>query len=59
MVAKAGLIFIGPSSDAIRDMGSKSASKQIMEAAGVSCVPGYHGEDQSEDRLLKEAKSIG
>lgn len=58
-VSDAGLIFIGPPSSAIKSMGSKSASKIIMEAAGVPCVPGYHGEDQSDNRLLGEAKSIG
>ncbi|XP_008833619.1 methylcrotonoyl-CoA carboxylase subunit alpha, mitochondrial isoform X1 [Nannospalax galili] len=48
-----GIIFIGPPSSAIRDMGIKSTSKSIMAAAGVPVVEGYHGEDQS-DRCLKE-----
>uniref|UniRef100_F7DYE1 Methylcrotonyl-CoA carboxylase subunit 1 n=1 Tax=Ornithorhynchus anatinus TaxID=9258 RepID=F7DYE1_ORNAN len=48
-----GIIFIGPPSSAIRDMGIKSTSKAIMSAAGVPIVEGYHGEDQS-DRCLKE-----
>ncbi|MES1913026.1 MAG: hypothetical protein MHM6MM_005259, partial [Cercozoa sp. M6MM] len=55
----AGVKFIGPPTQAIVDMGSKSASKRIMEAAGVACVPGYHGDDQSLERLRLEADRIG
>mmetsp|Transcript_7351 Transcript_7351/g.17927 ORF Transcript_7351/g.17927 Transcript_7351/m.17927 type:complete len:734 (-) Transcript_7351:104-2305(-) len=54
-----GVKFIGPPSSAIRDMGSKSASKIIMTNANVPVVPGYHGEDQSEAKLVEEAKKIG
>lgn len=58
-VSNAGLTFIGPPVQAIIDMGSKSASKIIMENAKVPCVPGYHGEDQSIEKLKSEAKRIG
>ncbi|UZJ57417.1 hypothetical protein CBS101457_006737 [Exobasidium rhododendri] len=58
-LASAGLIFIGPPTSAIIVMGSKSASKDIMTRAGVPCVPGYHGPDQSEERLYKEAEKVG
>ena len=44
---EAGLVFIGPSPDAIKAMGNKAGAKQIMLAAGVPCVPGYQGADQS------------
>uniref|UniRef100_A0A7N8Y3D4 Methylcrotonoyl-CoA carboxylase subunit alpha, mitochondrial n=1 Tax=Mastacembelus armatus TaxID=205130 RepID=A0A7N8Y3D4_9TELE len=54
-----GIIFIGPPSSAIRDMGIKSTSKHIMSAAGVPIIGGYHGEDQSNDRLQTEAARIG
>ncbi len=57
--AAAGVTFIGPPPAAIRAMGSKSAAKRIMAEAGVPLVPGYHGEDQSPDRLLGEAERIG
>lgn len=57
--AAAGIVFIGPSAAAIRAMGSKAESKALMVAAGVPVVPGYHGEDQSEDRLAAEAGRIG
>ena len=58
-VEAAGLTFIGPSSDAIRAMGLKDAAKTLMEKAGVPVVPGYHGADQSDDLLAREAAGIG
>lgn len=57
--AKHGIVFIGPPASAILSMGSKSASKKIMIAAGVPVVPGYHGEDQSVERLREEADKCG
>ncbi|XP_007425319.1 methylcrotonoyl-CoA carboxylase subunit alpha, mitochondrial [Python bivittatus] len=54
-----GIIFIGPPSSAIRDMGIKSTSKAIMSAAGVPVVEGYHGEDQSDGCLEEQARRIG
>ena len=57
--AKAGIVFIGPPCEAIRAMGSKSAAKQIMEAACVPLVPGYHGQNQDPAFLRGEADRIG
>ncbi|XP_006869876.1 PREDICTED: methylcrotonoyl-CoA carboxylase subunit alpha, mitochondrial [Chrysochloris asiatica] len=54
-----GIIFIGPPSSAIRDMGIKSTSKSIMAAAGVPVIEGYHGEDQSDQCLKEHAGRIG
>ncbi|XP_039492488.1 methylcrotonoyl-CoA carboxylase subunit alpha, mitochondrial [Drosophila santomea] len=54
-----GIIFMGPPSSAIRDMGIKSTSKAIMAAAGVPIINGYHGEDQSDECLQREADIIG
>ncbi|KAG8136210.1 hypothetical protein E2320_009174, partial [Naja naja] len=54
-----GIIFIGPPSSAIRDMGIKSTSKAIMSAAGVPVVEGYHGEEQSDRFLEEQARRIG
>jgi geranyl-CoA carboxylase alpha subunit len=57
--AAAGLVFIGPSPEAIRAMGHKAGAKAIMRDAGVPCVPGYQGEDQGEAVMLAEARRIG
>ena len=57
--AEAGIVFIGPPCGAIRAMGSKSAAKEIMGAAGVPLVPGYHGNEQGADFLQLEADRIG
>lgn len=51
--------FIGPSPQAITDMGSKSRAKAIMSSAGVPIIPGYHGQNQSEEHLIVEAAKIG
>ena len=56
---KAGVVFIGPSAQAIRMMGSKSHAKALMQKAGVSLTPGYHGADQSVTLLAAEAQKIG
>ncbi|MES1146778.1 MAG: biotin carboxylase N-terminal domain-containing protein, partial [Solimonas sp.] len=58
-VQEAGLIFIGPDPFSIEAMGNKSASKIRMIKAGVPCVPGYQGDDQSDEMLVAEAKKIG
>ncbi|MGY3449576.1 acetyl/propionyl/methylcrotonyl-CoA carboxylase subunit alpha [Bradyrhizobium sp. USDA 4353] len=55
----AGLVFIGPSPEAIQAMGNKAGAKAIMQCAGVPCVPGYQGEDESEEAMLREARRIG
>jgi 3-methylcrotonyl-CoA carboxylase alpha subunit len=56
---EAGLIFVGPTADMIRAMGSKSGSKMLMDKAGVPLVPGYHGEAQDDATLTKAADQIG
>ncbi len=56
-VDAAGLVFIGPSADAIRAMGLKDAAKALMAEAGVPVVPGYHGAQQND--LAQEAAQIG
>ena len=55
----AGLAFIGPPAEAIRLMGSKRLSKLRMQEAGVPCVPGYDGEDQSDAALIAAAQEVG
>jgi geranyl-CoA carboxylase alpha subunit len=58
-VIDAGLVWIGPSPDAIRAMGDKGNAKDIARKANVPVIPGYEGDDQSSTRLLAEAKKIG
>ncbi|MGW8390615.1 ATP-binding protein [Pseudoduganella sp. HUAS MS19] len=57
--AEAGLVFIGPPPAAIAAMGNKAGAKRLMLEAGVPCVPGYQGDDQSDERLAAEARGIG
>ena len=40
-------------------MGNKAGAKDIMREAGVPCVPGYQGADQSDAVMLAEARKIG
>jgi 3-methylcrotonyl-CoA carboxylase alpha subunit len=55
----AGIVFIGPSPEAIAAMGDKAAAKGLMEKSGVPLVPGYHGEAQDLKTLEKAAEGIG
>ena len=57
--ATASLVFVGPPASAIRTMGSKIASKQLMQEAGVPVLPGYHGDNQDADFLSEEAARVG
>jgi geranyl-CoA carboxylase alpha subunit len=57
-VEDAGLVFIGPSAEAIEVMGNKAESKRRMIAADVPCVPGYEGHDQGDKTLLAEGAKI-
>ena len=57
--AARGAVFVGPPAPAIRAMGSKREAKRLMAGAGVPLVPGYHGADQSAERLRREAEAIG
>jgi len=59
LCAENNLVFIGPPVAAIEAMGSKSAAKDIMSNAAVPLVPGYLGEDQSQQNLLNAARVIG
>ena len=55
----AGIVFIGPTVEAIEKMGSKSAAKALMQTAKVPVVPGYHGDNQDATFLAKQAEIIG
>ena len=57
--ADAGLVFIGPPAAAIAAMGDKAGAKRRMLAAGVPCVPGHLGGDQSDAVLEQQATTLG
>ena len=58
-VGQAGLVFIGPTPEAIAAMGNKAGAKRLMAGAGVPCLPGYEGADQSDTALIAAAGQIG
>lgn len=55
----AGVTFIGPPVKAIDMMGNKRQAKLAMLDAGVPCIPGYSGSDQSDETMVREANEIG
>lgn len=57
--ATEGIIFIGPTAASMDAMALKGAAKKIMTDAGVPVVPGYHGDEQSDEFLAAEAEKIG
>jgi 3-methylcrotonyl-CoA carboxylase alpha subunit len=57
--ADSGLIFIGPKPETIRQLGDKISAKRLIEEAKVPTVPGYMGDDQRTETLIKEAERIG
>jgi geranyl-CoA carboxylase alpha subunit len=56
---EAGIVFVGPSASAIAAMGDKAKAKQLMRAAGVPCIEGYDGHEQSAEALTPVAELIG
>ncbi|MCC6138599.1 MAG: ATP-grasp domain-containing protein, partial [Bdellovibrionaceae bacterium] len=53
------ILFIGPSPKTISDMGDKITAKKLVEEEGVPTVPGYNGQDQAVETLVKECERIG
>ncbi len=58
-VSDAGLVFIGPTPKNIRLFGDKISAKAHVEKIGGPIIPGYQGEDQNLQRMLKECDRIG
>lgn len=56
---KAGLIFIGPSSESIRMLGDKVSFKNLAQHAGLPLIPGYQGDNQDINFLISEVERIG
>ena len=58
-VKAAGLVWIGPTAQAIETMGSKIEAKKCVSAAGVPIVPGYNGASQETEVLVAKAHEVG
>jgi 3-methylcrotonyl-CoA carboxylase alpha subunit len=58
-VESAGAVWIGPPPEAMEAVGFKVRAKELARRAGVPTIPGYDGEDESEERLAEEAHRIG
>ena len=56
---EASIVFIGPGQRALSTMGSKAAAKTLLQQSQIPLIPGYHGEEQSVQRLMEEAEQIG
>ena len=57
--ADAGLVFVGPSPEAIAAMGDKRAARVLAAQLGLPVIPGYDGPDQSDAIFAREAERIG
>ena len=58
-VVAAGLLWVGPSGEAMHALGDKTAGRRLARSAGVPVLPGYDGADGSDERLAAEADRIG
>ncbi len=56
---EAGIVFVGPTPEAIDALGNKAAAKQLAQRIGVPCLPGYSGAVQDIETLLAEARRVG
>src|SRR5690606_26345067 len=55
----AGVVFVGPPPAAIGLMGAQRRAEKRTRDAGVPCVPGYEGDDTSDEALLRAAEGVG
>lgn len=56
---RAKIIFVGPSPESIRLFGDKISAKELVRRAGGPTIPGYQGDDQSEETLIQKISEIG
>src|SRR5947199_1060913 len=56
---QAGIVFIGPPAASMRLMGSKIAAKELAVSVHAPIIPGYNGESQEDEVLMREAERIG
>jgi 3-methylcrotonyl-CoA carboxylase alpha subunit len=58
-VEAAGLVFIGPSAEAMEALGSKHAARAAAQAAGVPVIPGYDRDDGDDRKLIAQGRQMG
>lgn len=58
-ITAAGITWVGPPSAAMRALGDKAAARRLAERLGVPTLPGYDGDDQTDETLAREAARIG
>ena len=58
-VDAAGMRFVGPPASVLQSLGDKGEAKAIAERANVAVLPGYRGEDQSDEAFIFGARSVG
>ncbi|MBN4060694.1 acetyl-CoA carboxylase biotin carboxylase subunit [bacterium AH-315-I20] len=58
-VIDAGITYIGPSPDAIKNMGSKTNARTAMLAAGVPCIPGTEASLTGVEEAVETAQAMG
>ncbi|MCO4748174.1 MAG: ATP-grasp domain-containing protein [Proteobacteria bacterium] len=58
-VIDAGLVWIGPSPEAMRSMGDKSSARHLARKAGVPTVPGFSARNPTDAVLIKKASGVG
>ena len=54
-----GITWVGPTPSAMRALGDKAAARRLATRLGVPVLAGYDGDEQSDERLLREARRIG
>ena len=58
-VQQAGIVWVGPPSEAIATMGDKAAARRLAVTLGIPVLSGYDGEAQDDSALLAAAAAIG
>jgi acetyl-CoA carboxylase biotin carboxylase subunit len=54
-----GVVFIGPPTQAIRNLGDKTVARRTMINSGVPVIPGMMQAEAGPDEMIKEAELIG
>lgn len=57
--AEHGIVFIGPSPEAMRTLGSKAEARRLAESVGVPVIPGRDGANHSDTQLREAAGEMG